>query len=156
MIQAQHISGVNNTIADMESRRTFFKNQWMLKPSVFQRLSHLWGPFSVDLFADRTTKLLPRYVSWLPDPGAIHTDAFTIPWTQFPHPYANPPWNLILRVLRKIRQECLPIVTLVMPYWPSALWIPLLQRMALCPPRLLPPQAVQTKSPRTPPHPLLQ
>ncbi|KAG1247762.1 hypothetical protein G6F68_014065 [Rhizopus microsporus] len=66
----------------MESRRTFFKNQWRIKLSIFQQISHHWGPFSVDLFADRTTKLLPKYVSWLPDPGAIHTDAFTIPTPQ--------------------------------------------------------------------------
>jgi hypothetical protein len=154
VIQAQHISGVNNRIADMESRRTFFKNQWMIKPSIFQHISHLWGPFSVDLFADRTTKLLPKYVSWLPDPGAIHTDAFTIPWTMFHHPFINPPWNLITKVLHKILQEQLPRVTLVVPYWPSAMWFPLLQRLALTDPLLLPPQSVQTTSPRTP-HPLL-
>ena len=59
-IQAQHISGINNTVADMESRRTFFKNQWQLLPTTFQAINNLWGPFSIDLFADRTTKLLPN------------------------------------------------------------------------------------------------
>ncbi|CEP08889.1 hypothetical protein [Parasitella parasitica] len=93
VIQAQHIGGVNNRIADMESRRTFFKNQWSINPSVFQHITYLWGPFSVDLFAGRTTKLLPKYESWLPDPGAIHTNAFTIPWTMFHHPFLNPPWT---------------------------------------------------------------
>ncbi|CEP09382.1 hypothetical protein, partial, partial [Parasitella parasitica] len=33
-IQAQHIKGVHNTIADMEPRRTFFKNQWQILPSL--------------------------------------------------------------------------------------------------------------------------
>ncbi|CEP10416.1 hypothetical protein, partial, partial [Parasitella parasitica] len=32
MIQAQHIQGLHNKIADFESRRQFFKNQWMIKP----------------------------------------------------------------------------------------------------------------------------
>ncbi|KAG0748200.1 hypothetical protein G6F16_004416 [Rhizopus arrhizus] len=71
MIQAQHISGIYNTIADMESRRTYFKNQWQIKSSVFEELNKIWGPFTIDLFADRTTKLLPRYVSWLPDPDTM-------------------------------------------------------------------------------------
>ncbi|KAG2228482.1 hypothetical protein INT48_008098, partial [Thamnidium elegans] len=91
-IQAQHIRGIHNNIADMESRRTFFKNQWQLKPKAFQTINHLWGPHSIDLFADRTTKLLPKYVSWMPDPGAIHTDAFTIPWNIWTRPFANPPY----------------------------------------------------------------
>lgn len=75
MIQAQHIQGLNNTIADLESRRTFFKNQWKLLPTVFQQINRLWGPLTVDLFADRTTNPFPRYVSWLPDPDAcVHHD----------------------------------------------------------------------------------
>ena len=31
-----------------------------------------------DLFASRLTTQLTDYISWRPDPGAIHTDAFTI------------------------------------------------------------------------------
>ncbi|KAI8641813.1 hypothetical protein BD408DRAFT_432891 [Parasitella parasitica] len=34
-------------------------------------------------FADRTTALLPRHVSWLPDPAATQTDAFTLLWTNW-------------------------------------------------------------------------
>ncbi|KAG0927513.1 hypothetical protein G6F28_012710 [Rhizopus arrhizus] len=105
MIQAQHISGIYNNIADLESRRTFFKNQWQIKPEIFQQINQLWGPHQVDLFADRTTRLLLKYVSWLPDPDAIHTDAFTLPWKHWTLPFANPPWNLISRVLQKIVVE---------------------------------------------------
>ena len=152
-IQAQHIRGIHNNIADMESRRTFFKNQWQLKPKAFQTINHLWGPHSIDLFADRTTKLLPKYVSWMPDPGAIHTDAFTIPWNIWTRPFANPPWNLISRTLRKIIQEQISQITIVVPHWPSAIWFPLLQRLALCSPLLLTPLAIRTTSPKTV-HPL--
>ncbi|CEP11776.1 hypothetical protein, partial, partial [Parasitella parasitica] len=97
MIQAQHIQGLHNKIADFESRRQFFKNQWMIKPHIFQQIQQTWGPFSIDLFADRTTRLLPNYVSWMPDPEARYTDALSIPWNNFLNPYANPPWNLISR-----------------------------------------------------------
>lgn len=153
MIQAQHISGIHNTIADMESRRTFFKNQWQIKPSTFQQINQLWGPHSVDVFADRTTHLLERYVSWMPDPGACQTDAFSILWTQWKNPWLNPPWNLILRVLKKIIMERLPIVTLVVPLWPSAIWFPMVQALAICPPLILDKYQVQTTSPLTV-HPL--
>lgn len=155
IIQAQHIRGIHNTKADMESRRMFFKNQWQIRPSIFQQINQLWGPFSIDLFAaDRTTKLLPKYVSWLPNPDAMYTDAFTIPWINWTKPFANPPWNLISRVLRKIVQEKHPLIFLVVPYWPSAIWFPLVQRLALLsPPLMLSPQMIQTTSPKTP-HPL--
>lgn len=44
MIQAQHIQGLHNTIADLESRRTYFiKNQqWQILPTVFQQINQLW------------------------------------------------------------------------------------------------------------------
>jgi hypothetical protein len=153
-IQAQHISGIHNVTADMESRRTYFKNQWQIKPEIFQEINQHWGPHSVDLFADRTTRLLPKYVSWLPDPDAIHTDAFSIQWKNWTIPFANPPWNLISRVLRKIIQERVPRITVVVPYWPSAIWFPILQQLSLEKPWIFPPQAVQITSPKTV-HPLI-
>lgn len=153
IIQAQHVPGVENTIADVESRRTFFKNQWQIRPQVFKQLNQLWGPHSVDLFADRTTKLLPRYVSWLKDPHAIHTDAFSCPWTTWGNLFINPPWNLISRVLSKLINEEIPQVTMVVPYWPSAIWFPLITKMATQPPLFLQAQDIQTTSPMTK-HPL--
>ncbi|KAG0780611.1 hypothetical protein G6F57_013361 [Rhizopus arrhizus] len=47
--------------------------------------------------------------------------------------FRKSPWNLISQVLNKIMQEKHPLVVMVVPYWPSALWLPLLQRMALSP-----------------------
>ena len=37
-----------------------------------------------------------------PRPREMYTDAFTIPWAQFRHPYLNPPLNLISRCLREL------------------------------------------------------
>lgn len=56
MIEAQHTQGVHNTITDFESSRQFFKSQWMIKPQIFQKIHQTWGLFSIDLFANRTTK----------------------------------------------------------------------------------------------------
>jgi hypothetical protein len=139
-IQAQHIPGIDNTQADLASRRFYLKNLWKLRPQTFAHLQQLWGPHDVDLFADRTSHLLPQYVSWKLDPHALATDALTIPWTQFKNPYMNPPWNLITLTLQKIREQRLNQATLVVPHWPSAIWYPLLTDMAMAPPVFLDPK----------------
>lgn len=97
MVQAQHIQGLHNTIADFESRRQFFKNQWKIKPYIFQQIHRTWGPFTIDLFADRTTKLLPYYLSWMPDPDALYTDVLSIPWNKISNSFLNPPGISFLR-----------------------------------------------------------
>jgi hypothetical protein len=140
-IQAQHIPGIANTQADLASRRFYLKNLWKLTPPTFAYLQKLWGTHDVDLFADRTTFQVPRYVSWKLDPHAIASDALSIPWNQFQNPYMNPPWNLIMPTLQKIKLERLPRTTLVVPHWSSAIWFPLLMSMALEPPIFLDPKA---------------
>jgi hypothetical protein len=144
IITAKHIPGIENIQANLESRRLCFKNQWQIRPSIFQTIQQLYGFHDVDLFADRTTSLLPKYVSWQPDP-----DAFTIPWTQFNNPWINPPWNLITKCLHKILNERLPLATIVTPHWPSSLYYPLLQQLAIRPPILLTQHDIQTTHSRT-------
>jgi hypothetical protein len=41
-------------------------------------------------------------------------------------------------------------VTLVTPYWPSAIWFPTVQALALHPPITLGPQHIQCMTPTTP------
>ena len=119
----------------------------MIARSTFAALQRHLGPNDVDLFADRITKQLPRYVSWLPNPGNLFTDAFTIPWTQFHHPYLNPPWNLISHCLQKIIQENLPQVTMTTPWWPSVLWFPTIQALSIHSPLMLEPSTIVLPSP---------
>ncbi|KAG2171248.1 hypothetical protein INT43_004102 [Umbelopsis isabellina] len=54
-VQAQHIPGIENTQADLASRRFYLKNLWRLTPSTFAHLQERWGPDDVDLFADRNS-----------------------------------------------------------------------------------------------------
>ena len=61
---------------------------------VFDRLYQMWGPLNIDLFASRLSYQLDQFVSWRPDPLAIHTDAFTLDWATF-RGYAFPPFALI-------------------------------------------------------------
>ena len=65
---------------------------------------------------------LPRYVSWRPDPEAVHADALTMDWAPFSG-CVFPPFNLILAVLNKVSQDKVAIM-LVAPIWPAQPWWP--------------------------------
>ena len=69
-------------------------------------------------------------------PGCNGTMAFSQVWTQF-RGYADPPWNLVGRVLVQVRcqKDCL---VLVAPVWRSQSWYPLLLGMLIHIPLLLP------------------
>lgn len=149
-IRALHIPGKENIQADFASRRFYKKNTWNLHPSIFQQIQQRWGPHDVDLFADHTTNLLPRYVSWKTDPMAIAMDAMTIPWTKFSNPYLNPPWNMIQACLKKILLERIHQATIVVPFWPSAVWFPMLKALSTTPPLLFDPAQVVVHSALSP------
>jgi hypothetical protein len=56
-------------------------------------------------------------------------NAFNFDWTE-ENGYANPPWSLIDRVLKKIqREQC--ITMMVVPDWTRASWYPLFQQMTV-------------------------
>jgi hypothetical protein len=146
-VQSNHIPGVLNTQADFESRRPYAKNNWMIHPATFQDIQHVWGENDVDLFADRNTTQLEKYVSWLPDPGSIYVDAFSIPWKEFKSPYLNPPWNLINRCLQKLIQEKITQATMITPWWPTAIWFPIVQALAIGPPIQVPIASIHLPTP---------
>ena len=99
---AQHISGVNNMVADVEYRTTRDWNDWKLKSDVILRLI---TERQVDLFASRLSHQLDKYVSRRPDPNVLYTDAFAISWSNMTA-YAFPPFNLIHAVLHKVSRDC--------------------------------------------------
>ena len=101
---AVHLAGKMNVIADEESRLMKDRTDWMLCPNIFWSLNQRLGPLTVDLFASRLTNQLTQYVSWRPDPEAIACDAFSLNWSTMKD-YANPPWNLIGKVLAQTRSQ---------------------------------------------------
>ena len=141
VISAQHIPGVSNTTADLESRVERDRSDWMLVPAVFQKINQIFGPLEIDLFASRLTHQLPRFFSWRPDPQAEAVDAFQQDWSQL-RGYANPPWCLVGRVLNKVRTQQAQLV-LVAPVWRGQSWYPVLLGMLREFPRLLSPQQAQ-------------
>ena len=77
LVIPSHIPGRDNVSADRESIEFTDMSEWKLDRIIIQ-------PFllncQTDLFASRLTSQLVDYISWRPDPGAIHTDTFTINW----------------------------------------------------------------------------
>ena len=68
VLVAQHIPGMDNQIADSESRELRDHLDWNLSPAVFQRINTIRGPVEVDLFASRLSYQLECFFSWRPDP----------------------------------------------------------------------------------------
>ena len=66
-LTAQHLPGKQNVIADEEFQIMKDRWDWMLNPTIFDQIQSHLGPMDIDLFASRTTALLPRYYSWRPD-----------------------------------------------------------------------------------------
>lgn len=137
-LQARHLAGKMNLIADRLSRLTPRSTySWSLHPGIFQLLDHRWGPHSCDRFADITNHLLPKYNSLYHDPYTSGVDALAQQDWARENNFVNPPFALIPRVLQVLQSQQAS-ATIIAPWWPAHPWFALLQKMAVCPPILLP------------------
>jgi hypothetical protein len=139
---AEYLPGIENTRADFLSRIRPSPDEWQLNPTMFRHLLR-WGPIHLDLFASRTTTQTPLFYSWKADPDALGTDAFQHPWPTS-GAYANPPWILLNRVLRKVKEDRCARLILITPFWNRQSWWPELLGMATAPPILIPHQTLTT------------
>lgn len=144
-LRAQHLPGLRNDWADRLSRTAKDSTDWKLHPDLFAQLCRHWFRPTIDLFATRVNRQVPRFYSYRPDPDALATDAFLQPWAQ-DMCYANPPFNLVGRTLTKLAAESVPLFLLVAPIWTSQPWWPvLMDLLADCP--LLLPKGINTYLP---------
>ncbi|KAK3092616.1 hypothetical protein FSP39_005025 [Pinctada imbricata] len=134
-VSAAHIPGSENVIADKCSRVFNDQTEWMLDIKIFDKISKLWGPFQIDMFASRLNKQMPKYVSWKPDPEAQYVDAFSFCWKQI-YFYAFPPFSVISRVVQKIQEEKAEGV-MVVPIWPTQTWYTSLMELLVESPRVI-------------------
>lgn len=153
MITAEHIPGIQNVQADLESRQMRDTSNWMLNKGIFKQINQMWGPLNIDLFADRLNTQLENYMSWRPDPYAMGMDAFQIPWNN-KRGYAFPPFCLITRCLSKVLKEKSEIV-IITPAWQTQPYYPLLLTLSIDNPILLPPMKNLLLSPEGVVHPLV-
>ena len=63
-----------------------------------------------------------------------HYDAFTLPWGKF---YSFPPFSLIHHVLQKVNTDIAQGL-IVVPFWTNQPWFPLLLRMLIEEPLIIP------------------
>ena len=123
-IQAAHIAGKDNVIADDLSRGKGIplSTEWSLCPRIAKWIFQLLGRPLMDLFAHKGNNKLPTYCSWKLDEEACETDAFSITWKNL-WAYAFPPLPLIPRVVARVSQFHCRIL-LVAPRWERRPWFP--------------------------------
>ena len=131
-ISAAHIPGTDNVTADTGSRQFNDATEWMVSDHAFSIITKKFGVPDVDLFASRLNHKLPIYVSWKPDPKSVAVNAFSLSWEKT-YSYCFPPFSIIWRVLRKIREDKAKAI-LVIPYWQTQSWFPAALQMCTATP----------------------
>ncbi len=127
-LRATYIHTSCNVEADKASRSLANETDFSLDLNSFDRIKRRLGNPTIDLFASYLTKKCSRYASWFPDPNCCLVDAFSFTWNEFF--YAFPPFSLIARVMRKIVDDG-GYGIIIVPFWPSQAWYPLLQKLTL-------------------------
>ncbi|VDI42225.1 Hypothetical predicted protein [Mytilus galloprovincialis] len=117
------IPSTENERADYLSR-IIDSDDWAISEFVFQIVESLWGPHEVDWFASDDNFKLHVFYSRFWNVNSSGVDAFTVDWRGINGLFV-PPVSLIPRVLMYMRQ-CKAVGTLILPYWPSASFWPML------------------------------
>lgn len=120
LIQAHYIPSAENVFAD-ELSRAKDKTDWTVKDKFFDEIQQRWGARTVDRFATTANTRCQRFCSWRKEPHSLG-DAMLQNWVGERN-WVNPPWALIPKIVRKIRDER-PEAVLLLPYWPTASWFP--------------------------------
>ena len=122
-MEAEWIPRNLNERADYLSRIIDY-DDWQLNPSVFSALYKHWDPHSVDRFASFHNCQMPRFNSRCWNPGFEAVDAFAVNWSG-ENNWLCPPIGLVPRVIHHV-QACGSEGSMVVPWWPSAAYWPLL------------------------------
>jgi len=99
-------------------------DDWQLTVEFFRVLDVLWGPHTVDCFANYYNRKTPKFFSRFWNPGTSGVDAFYQSWKS-DNCLLVPPVDLICTTLRKMECEYTK-GTLIVPDWPSSSFWPLL------------------------------
>ena len=123
-ITAEHLPGVDNVVADEESRVIQSTAEWQLHRPIFQQILECLGNCNINLFATGLNAQLKQFVSWRPDPDAMGADALQLPWNRWKG-YTFPPFCLIGKCVKKVREDRASLI-LIAPVWRSQPWFPAL------------------------------
>lgn len=144
-LSATYLAGCLNVEADYLSRLST-QYEWTLHPNLFRYLDRIWGPHTMDRFANMGNHVLPRYNSRFMDPLCSGVDALAQSDWESENNYVNPPFRLLNQVLDKIIMSKAR-ATVIAPAWPGQTWFQKLLRVLVCPPIRIPklPGAIQKK-----------
>ena len=123
---AEYVASKDN-VADEGSRITNLYTEWELSNHHFKTLCKEFSNPSIDLFATRINTKCPRFCSWERDPEAFVINALTIDWKGY-FWYAFPPFSLIPKILRKIKEEGSRGI-LIVPKWTCHPWYPMFMEL---------------------------
>ena len=112
-----------NEVADYLSKIVDL-DDWSVKDSYFGAVDSIWGPFTVDCFANSVNAKVPRFYSLFFQPGCLGVDSLAFDWG-LENCWLVPPVYLIPRVLMHFLY-CQSRGVLVAPFWPSSLFWPYL------------------------------
>ncbi len=136
-LQASHLPGTQNIVADFASRNFQDDLEWKLNTIVFRKITSIFGKPDIDLFASRLNFQVAPYATWRADPGSVIVDAFTIDWSEYACFYAFPPFCLIDRVLTKVEHDK-AVGILIAPVWHTQSWFPRMLKLLVRKPCILP------------------
>ena len=133
-ITGEYLPSSMNVEADWQSRNSGDHLEWKFPPQIFQRICQIKGRPEIDLFAPRLSAQLPRYIPWKPDPYrlvAIHVHGCNAANLVESVPLCFPIFLMKKKVLRKISQDQVQRMLIVVPTWQSQVWYPTLLRTAI-------------------------
>ena len=100
-------------------------DDWQITNEFFLFLDEHWGPHTVDCFANFYNHKLPKFFSRFWNPGTAGVDFFFQP-LRGENCLVVPPVGIVARVLHYMKSQD-AAGTLVVPFWPSAHYWPLIK-----------------------------
>ena len=123
VIDIEWILRTENEAADYLSKIVDF-DDWSVEESYFRAVNSVWGPSTVDCFANSVNAKVSRFYSLFYQPGSLGVDSLAFDWGR-ENCWLVPPVYLIPRVLLHFLY-CQSHGVLVVPFWPSLLFWPYL------------------------------
>ena len=129
----------------------------MLKKDIFLKICKQFFNPDTDLFASRLNFQVLVFASWSFDPVASFTDTFTFSWSDM-KPYTFPPFSLIGKVIDKILSDkvidkilsdTVIKAIIIVSFWPTQSWFPLLISALVSLPARIPRHTDLLKMPHT-------
>lgn len=122
-LQPKWIGRHDNSTAD-ELSRVIDYDDYGVSTEFFHFIDSMYGPHTIDRFANEYNTKLSRYNSLFSTPCTEAVDAFSVSWHS-ENNWLVPPICLIPKCLNFLL-ACRAVGTLVVPFWPSSPFYPML------------------------------